>query len=159
MWSRRENPRSTTTEDGSATTAASKTRARVSHFPTCNVQEQEDFEKTAFWRSHGTQHFKKLRLKMHFVLQPSYVMGRVECKLAPQAHGTLLFYLTMSFFLTPRWVLRAPSVKWWVTTCSKVRSYANCSHVHFEFFLQSQVLTIFCTQNLKMACIKLTHAF
>ena len=58
------------------TTAASKTRARVSHFPTCNVQEQEDFEKTAFWRSHGTQHFKKLSLKMHFFFYSQTMSGK-----------------------------------------------------------------------------------
>ena len=38
---------------------------------------------------------------------------RVGCNLVPQAHGTLLFSLATSFFLTPHWVLRAPSVKWW----------------------------------------------
>ena len=103
--------------------------------------------------------FQKIALKNALCFTAKLCHGESGMQACAAGARYATFYLTMSFFLTPHWVLRAPSVKWWVTTCSKVRSYANCSHVHFAFFLQSQVLTIFCTQNLKMACIKLTHAF
>ena len=44
---------------------------------------------------------KKCAYNCTLFLQPNYVMERMECKLAPQAHGTLLFSLPLSFFLTP----------------------------------------------------------
>ena len=45
-------------------------------------------------RSHGTQHFLKLRLKLH-IFTAELCHGKGGCKLAPQAHGTLLFSFAM----------------------------------------------------------------
>ena len=55
----------------------------------------------------------------------------------------------VSFFLTLRWVLRAPPVKWWGVKCASTQT---CPTFILYFSFRSQVLTIFCTQNLKMAC-------
>ena len=78
--------------------------------------------------------FQKIALKNapFFTAKLCHGKGVMQVCAAGARYAT--FYLTISFFLTPHWVLRAPSVKWWVTTCNKVRSYANCSHVHLCSF-------------------------
>ena len=37
--------------------------------------------------------------KIALFLQPNCVMGRMECKLAPQAHGTLPFFFYWPYFI------------------------------------------------------------
>ena len=89
------------------TTAASKTRARVSHFPTCNVQEQEDFEKIAKPR-YAT--FRKIALKnaLFFTAKLCHGKGVMQACAAGARYATLLFDHVL---LSLHWVLRAPSVK------------------------------------------------
>ena len=78
--------------------------------------------------------FQKIALKNapFFTAKLCHGKGVMQACAAGARYAT--FYLTISFFLTPHWVLRAPSVKWWVTTCNKVRSYTICSHVHLCSF-------------------------
>ena len=46
--------------------------------------------------------FLKIALKNCTLLLPNYVMGGVCCKLAPQAHSTLLFWTQRGFLFTAR---------------------------------------------------------
>ena len=78
-----------------------------------------------------------------------YVIGKVGYQLAPQAHGTLLLLFRRILFSHSS--LGSTSSARQMVGC-KMRIYANCPTFILYFSFRSQVLTIFCTQNLKMAC-------
>ena len=92
-------------------------------------------------------HYQVFRL-----LQPNYVMGGVGCKACAAGARYATFILSTYLFLTPRWVLRAPTVKLWGSQrAAKFAAMQTAPTFTLHFTLSGQVLTIYYTQNLKMA--------
>ena len=98
--------------------------------------------------------FRKIALKnaLFFTAKLCHGKGVMQACAAGARYATLLFDHVL-LLLSLHWVLRAPSVKWWVTTCSKFAAMQTAPTFTLHFSFGSQVLTIFYTQNLKMSCI------